>query len=91
MKSFLFACSAIFALSAAAVLARAPDNNISHQRHPNLSAAQRLTTQAYNRTVDAQRANEFDVGGHAQKAKELLEQANRELKEAAKASNAKQH
>lgn len=91
MKAFLFACSAVLALSAAAVLARAPDNNISHQRHPNLSAAQRLTTQAYNRTVDAQRANEFDVGGHAQKAKELLEQANRELKEAAKASNAKQH
>lgn len=90
MKVFLIACSAVLALSAAAVLARAPDNNISHQRHPNLAAAQHLTTQAYNRTVAAQRANEFDVGGHAQKAKELLEQANRELKEAAKISNANQ-
>ncbi len=90
MKVFLIACSTVLVLSAAAVLAGAPENNISHQRHPNLAAAQRLTTQAYNRTVAAQRANEFDVGGHANKAKELLEQANRELKEAAKTSNANQ-
>jgi hypothetical protein len=37
--------------------------------------------------VDAQRANEWDLAGHAQKAKELLDQVNNELKLAAEASN----
>lgn len=35
----------------------------------------------------AQKANEFDIGGHAAKAKELLEQAEKELMEAAGAAN----
>jgi hypothetical protein len=35
----------------------------------------------------AQRANEWDMQGHAQKAKELLDQVNAELKEAAGAAN----
>jgi hypothetical protein len=35
----------------------------------------------------AQKANEWDMRGHAQKAKELLEQANSELKQAAEAAN----
>jgi hypothetical protein len=37
--------------------------------------------------VDAQQANEWDMQGHAQKAKELLDQANNELKMAAQAAN----
>lgn len=53
------------------------------RRHPNLEAAQRLCVQAYNRLVDSQRANEWDEGGHAQKAKELLDEVNRQIKEAA--------
>lgn len=57
------------------------------RRHPNLAAAQRLTDQAYNRIVAAQQANEWDLDGHAQKAKELLDGANRELKMAAEAAN----
>jgi hypothetical protein len=36
----------------------------------------------------AQTANEFDMAGHAAKAKELLDQANNELKQAAEAANA---
>jgi hypothetical protein len=60
-------------------------------RHPNLAAAQRLSTQAFEKVTPAQRANEFDLNGHAQKAKELLEQANQELKQAAEASNAHGH
>lgn len=64
-----------------------PVRDISPRRHPNLAAAQRLVDQAYNRIVAAQQANEFDLNGHAQKAKELLDQANRELKEAAESSN----
>jgi hypothetical protein len=37
--------------------------------------------------VAAQQANEWDMKGHAQKAKELLEQANREIKAATEAAN----
>lgn len=54
-------------------------------RH-HLAAAQWLTQQAYQEIVAAQQANEWDRQGHAQKAKELLDAANRELKEAAEAT-----
>jgi hypothetical protein len=64
-----------------------PAQNINPHRHPNLAAAQRLSGQAYDKIVAAQQANEWDLNGHAQKAKELLDQVNRELKEAAEASN----
>lgn len=66
---------------------RPPVRNISPHRHPNLAAAQRITDRAYQKILEAQQANEFDLGGHAQHAKELLEQANRELKAAAQVSN----
>lgn len=88
MKTLSIVCSAALALAATAAVAHPPANNVSHHRHPNIAAAQHLTTQAYNRIVQAQKANEFDLGGHAAKAKELLDQANRELKEAAQTSNA---
>lgn len=64
-----------------------PEHDISGRRHPNLSAAQRLVDQAFNKITAAQQANEWDLNGHAAKAKELLDQANRELKEAAEVSN----
>ena len=66
-----------------------PQRNISSARHPNLAAAQRLSQQAYEKITAAQQANEWDMKGHAQKAKELLDQVNRELKEAAEAANRK--
>ncbi len=66
-----------------------PQRNISSARHPNLAAAQRLSQQAYEKIAAAQQANEWDMKGHAQKAKELLDQVNRELKEAADAANRK--
>jgi len=68
-------------------LAQRPKDNVSARRHPNLAAAQRLVTQAWEKVGAAQRANEFDMQGHAQKAKELLDEANRELKLAAEAAN----
>jgi outer membrane lipoprotein-sorting protein len=68
-------------------LAQAPVDNISSQMHPNLAAAQRLSTQAYQKIVAAQQANDWDMAGHAQKAKDLLEQVNRELKAAALAAS----
>ena len=74
-------------LGGGVVLAQRPKDNVSAKRHPNLAAAQRLSTQAYERITVAQKANEWDMNGHAQKAKELLEQVNKELEEAAEAAN----
>lgn len=78
---------AISILLAGVTFAQRPPENVSPRRHPNLAAAQRLVEQAFNRINDAQRANEWDLGGHAEKAKRLLDQANAELKQAAEASN----
>ena len=64
-----------------------PKQNVSGARHPNIAAAQRLSHQAWEKVVAAQEANEWDMQGHAQKAKELLDQANNELKLAAQAAN----
>ena len=70
-------------------IAQAPIRNIDPKRNPNLAAAQRLIDDAYHKISDAQRANEFDMSGHAQRAKELLDQANRELGKAAEAADRK--
>jgi hypothetical protein len=61
--------------------------NVNPNRHPNLAAAQRLMEQAVGKLDAAQQANEFDMHGHAQKAKELLGQAFGEVKQAAEAAN----
>ncbi|HWW94629.1 MAG TPA: hypothetical protein VN375_14770 [Vicinamibacteria bacterium] len=67
--------------------AQRPKENINPGRHPNLAAAQRHCQEAFDRIVAAQKANEWDMNGHAQRAKDLLEKANGELKEAAEAAN----
>jgi hypothetical protein len=64
-----------------------PQQNVSGKRHPNLAAAQRLCDQAFEKIQTAQSANEWDMSGHAAKAKELLEQASHELKQAAESAN----
>jgi hypothetical protein len=61
--------------------------DVSWRRHPNLAAAQHLIDQAYGKISAAQDANEFDMDGHAARAKDHLEQANREIKLAAEAAN----
>jgi hypothetical protein len=68
-------------------LAQVPKKNVSAARHPNIAAAQRLSQQAYEKIVAAQQANEWDMQGHAQKAKELLDEVNKELRQAATAAN----
>jgi hypothetical protein len=80
-------CFAMLAFSASAIAANPPVQNVSHHKHPNIAAAQHLAAQAYEKVVAAQKANEFDLGGHAQKAKDLLDEVNRELKAAAETSN----
>lgn len=64
-----------------------PKKNVSAANHPNLAAAQRLSSEAYNKITAAQEANEFDLAGHAAKAKSFLEQVNSELKLAAEQAN----
>lgn len=66
-------------LTGGLALAQRPKDNVSAARHPNLAAAQRLSQQAYEKIVAAQEANEWDMRGHAQKAKELLDEVNREI------------
>ncbi len=66
---------------------QAPVKNISKAAHPNLARAQMQSANAYKSVMMAQEANEFDLAGHAQKAKTLLEQVNSELKLAAEQSN----
>jgi hypothetical protein len=69
------------------VLLAQPKQNVNPGHHPNLAAAQRLSHQAYEKVTAAQEANEWDMQGHAKKAKDLLDQANNELKLAAGAAN----
>jgi hypothetical protein len=61
--------------------------DVNWRRHPNLADAQRLIDQAYAKISAAQGANEWDMDGHAARAKDLLDQANREIKQAARAAN----
>lgn len=68
-------------------IAQAPIQNVDPHRHPNLAAAQRLCVQAYNALAAAQQANEADMSGHAQKAKDLLTRASFEIKAAAEHAN----
>ena len=69
--------------------AQRPKDNINPAKHPNLAAAQDMCTRAWEKIMAAQKANEFDMQGHAQKAKDLLDQVNQQLKLAAEAANAK--
>jgi len=79
--------TALLCGSLIAQMAHMPKDNVSGKRHPNIAAAQHMSQMAYEKIVAAQQANEFDMDGHAQKAKELLDQVNRELKMAAEAAN----
>jgi hypothetical protein len=78
---------ASFLLIGGIAIAEQPAQNVSKGKHPNLAAAQRLTNQAFEKISAAQQANEWDMQGHAAKAKTLLDQANNELKQAAQAAN----
>jgi hypothetical protein len=68
------------------VFARAPVVNI-YRRHGNLRAAQIAIVQAYQKIDAAQRDNDGQLGGHAQRAKDLLTQADAERRLAANVAN----
>ncbi len=77
----------IAAVAACAASAQMPMQNIDPQRHGNLAAAQNLVVQAFERLKCAQVANNYQLGGHVERAKELLRQANEEIKLAAETAN----
>lgn len=60
------------------VLAQGPSVRINHN-YPALVEAQRHIQAAYARIEAAQRQHKDRLGGHAQKAKELLTEADQEL------------
>jgi hypothetical protein len=68
-------------------LAQRPETDIDPAKHPNLAEAQHHILQAFEKIDEAQKANKDQLGGHAEKAKQLLDQASRELKEAAEFAN----
>ncbi|MFY9754232.1 MAG: hypothetical protein WBS18_03165 [Candidatus Acidiferrales bacterium] len=90
-KKTLLCNVALFAalVSAGVILAQAPVVNIDHHRHPSLAAAQEHVVQAYQAADQAQAAHKDELGGHAEKAKDLLAKADAELRAAA--SYADQH
>ncbi|MGB2673071.1 MAG: hypothetical protein WA829_14325 [Candidatus Acidiferrum sp.] len=61
-------------------LAQGPVVNIDSHRHPNLAEAQHHLQQAFGKVDEAQRENKDELGGHAAKAKDLIDAADRELK-----------
>ena len=68
--------------------AQEPVTDIDKKLHPNLAEAQRLVVQANHYVEVAQKDNRYDMKGNAEKARDLLVQANNELKAAAEAANA---
>jgi len=94
MKKSIFAgiCALLLVVAGVVFAAQPPPaRNVSPGRHPHIAAAQQAAHRAFNQIVEAQRANEWDMDGHAQKAKDLLDQVNNELKRAAEAANANRH
>jgi hypothetical protein len=82
-----FAAIAGLLVTATFAVAQQPPQNIDRYRHGNLAAAQNLIAQAYDRMTAAQQANEYELGGHAARAKQLLWQASEEIKQAAIEAN----
>ena len=78
---------AIALLCGGVAMAQQPVETVGGKRYPNLAAAQRLSHKAWEKITEAQAANEWDMEGHAAKAKDLLDQVNQELKMAAQAAN----
>jgi hypothetical protein len=89
MRKMIVGVASALLLTGTVLYAQKPAHNVSANRHPNLAEAQRLVGEAFERIKQAQSANEWDMGGHAQRAKELLNQASEELKQAALTANEK--
>jgi hypothetical protein len=70
------------------IAAQEPMVDIDKKVHPNLAAAQQHIVEANRYIATAQKDNRYDMKGHAEKARQLLMEADQELKAAAEAANA---
>jgi hypothetical protein len=88
-KKSLFISTALYTAIAcvSVTFAQAPVVNIDPHRHGNMAAAQKFIVQAYQKLDAAQRDNDDQLGGHAQRAKDLLTQADAEIRLAANVAN----
>ncbi len=91
-RNYLIAAGAVWSVVAYAQESTNPPGaepalNVSPYRHGNIARAQDFSRQAFDAMTNAQHANEFDLGGHAERAKQLLQQANDEMKLAAEWAN----
>jgi hypothetical protein len=87
MKKLILASVLGTALISGGIVLAKPVVNVSPKKHPHINAAQTALVTASKQITEAQVANEWDLGGHAKKAKELIDQADGELKLAAEVSN----
>jgi len=92
MKSFVLgvALSSSTLFGCATMAQDRPNVNIGWH-HGNLRNAQENIVAAFEYIQQAQRANDGQLGGHAARAKELLAEANEELRMAADVANAEGH
>jgi hypothetical protein len=88
-KASFFRILIIGCVAAGILAACVSTQKVSYKRHPNLAEAQTFIENAMDRISAAQAANEYDMGGHAARAKTLLSQAYSEIKLAAEAANAR--
>ena len=70
------------------MLAQDPVKDIDPKLHFNLATAQSHVVEANNYIMAAQKQNNSDMQGHAEKARAFLVQANQELKLAALVASA---
>jgi hypothetical protein len=79
------ALCAVLGLSAV-LFAQAPHVTVG-EKHGNMRAAQEYIQQAWRKVDEAQKDNNYNLGGHAGRAKELLAQASEEIKLSAETAN----
>jgi len=88
---YLAAALAVGLILMGVAYAQRPETDIDPHKHSNLAAAQQHVVEAYNKTVEAQKSNNDELGGHAEKAIQLLDEANHELKRAAEYADRHHH
>ena len=78
----------IAALFCGIAFTQEPVLDIDKKMHANLAEAQRHVVEANREIIAAQKDNRYDMKDHAEKARQLLVEVNKELKLAAEAANA---
>ena len=85
-KMQIFAAVLTAVLFCGVTLAQNPTVTVDKKGHPNLAQAQEHIVQANHFLELAQKVNNYDMQGHAEKARQLLQQANDEVRAAAEAA-----